>query len=361
MTTREPGKQLAYYTALVYKKMILYRPAKFYFLAILLLTSGCQSKTESFINQHFKMVELASGIYACIHQLGGKAICNAGIIDLGDETVIFDTFLSPVAAGELKNAVKALGLSPVKYVVNSHYHNDHIRGNQIFGDEAQIIASKKTAKIIREREPRAWAMERSTAPPQLAFYDSLMTHYTGDTTTQAYRDINLWRPYYQVLVEENESLSLRLPDLELIDPITLEGSRYRVRITPTETGHSQGDVYLEVLDEAILFTGDLLFKDTHPFLGEGDLDSWLQLLDEMKATQPKILVPGHGPVADVQAIAELKEYIEELDAEVDRILAGDLSLEVAQSQMPDRYQSWDLQAFYGLNLQILSQRRTVAD
>jgi len=92
-------------------------------------------------SKHFKLEKLADGVYATIHKIGGHAICNAGIIDLGGKTVIFDTFLSPTAAKELLKIVKELKLSPIAYVVNSHYHNDHIRGNQVFGDNVIIIST----------------------------------------------------------------------------------------------------------------------------------------------------------------------------------------------------------------------------
>ena len=73
---------------------------------------------------HFEIYELAHGVFAAIHKDGSGAICNAGIVDLGDRTLVFDTFLTPQAAGDLKVAAEALTLRPVTLVVNSHCHND---------------------------------------------------------------------------------------------------------------------------------------------------------------------------------------------------------------------------------------------
>ena len=92
------------------------------------------------------MQRLADGVYARILKFGGKAISNAGIIDNGKETFIFDTFLAPDVAEELVQAVEHLRLSPVKYVINCNSHNDQIRGNQVFSDEVKIIGTEMAKK-----------------------------------------------------------------------------------------------------------------------------------------------------------------------------------------------------------------------
>jgi len=82
---------------------------------------------------------LADGVYAALHVEGGYAIGNAGIIDLGDRTLIFDTCLNPRAAKDLQMAAKTLTGRPVDSVINSHWHHDHTWGNQIFGVDIAII------------------------------------------------------------------------------------------------------------------------------------------------------------------------------------------------------------------------------
>lgn len=126
-----------------------------------------QSKAQHFTSKHFDLIQLTDGVYVAIHRIGGQAICNAGIIDLGDCTLIFDTFLSPVAALDLKSSVEALNLSPIRLVVNSHCHNDHIRGNQVFAKEANILATADIREAISLEEPVTIANEKSYAPERL--------------------------------------------------------------------------------------------------------------------------------------------------------------------------------------------------
>ncbi|MEJ2195139.1 MAG: MBL fold metallo-hydrolase [Ignavibacteriaceae bacterium] len=76
---------------------------------------------QSFESDHFRIKKLDEGIYAAISKTGGYAICNSGIVDLGDETLVFDTFISPIAARDLKQAAEVLTGNKVKYVINSHF------------------------------------------------------------------------------------------------------------------------------------------------------------------------------------------------------------------------------------------------
>src|SRR4030043_996775 len=134
---------------------------KFFLLLMTSLMLGCVENPEKeYSTTNFDLIKLSEGVYACIHRFGGKSICNSGIVDNGESTIIFDSFLSPDAAEELIELVKHFELSPIKYVINSHYHNDHIRGNQSFSSEVKILSTKRTAELIKEEEPKSIAAEK---------------------------------------------------------------------------------------------------------------------------------------------------------------------------------------------------------
>ncbi len=125
----------------------------FIIITLLIIFISCKSERAIPTSDNFDVYELADGVYALIHKVGGKAISNVGIIDLGDTTIVFDTFLSPKVAEEIPKVVKQLNLSPIRYVVNSHWHNDHIRGNQVFADDIKIISTKRATELIEENAP----------------------------------------------------------------------------------------------------------------------------------------------------------------------------------------------------------------
>ena len=84
-------------------------------------------------SDHFALEEIAEGVYAAVGISGSASHSNAGIVDLGDRTLVFDTFVTPRAAEDLRVAAEHLTGRAVTCVINSHSHADHCCGNQVFG------------------------------------------------------------------------------------------------------------------------------------------------------------------------------------------------------------------------------------
>ena len=118
------------------------------------------SQMES--SRHFRLEQLVEGVYAAIAIEGGAAFSNAGIIDLGDQTLIFDTCETATAAYDLRAAAEQLTGRPATCAINSHAHPDHWGGNQVF--DTPILATRTTREQMRafahyleelKRNPRA--------------------------------------------------------------------------------------------------------------------------------------------------------------------------------------------------------------
>lgn len=100
--------------------------------------------------EYFTLKKMANGVFAAIAKLGNGAWSNAGVIDLGTELLVFDAFNIPSAAQELKTQAEILTGKKVKYLITSHYHGDHIFGNQAFKEEV-IISTEVTKEWIKEK------------------------------------------------------------------------------------------------------------------------------------------------------------------------------------------------------------------
>ncbi|MCQ6265123.1 MBL fold metallo-hydrolase [Fictibacillus sp. WQ 8-8] len=99
---------------------------------------------------YFNLDQAADSIYAAISKDGTGSLGNAGFADLGGETVVFDTFLTPAAGEQLRKAAEALTDNKVKYVVNSQWHGDHVYGNQAFED-AVFFGTEKLRHVFWEK------------------------------------------------------------------------------------------------------------------------------------------------------------------------------------------------------------------
>ena len=95
-------------------------------------------------SEHFTLEQLADGVYAAIATEEGGGYSNAGIIDLGDRNLIFDTFETVRVGEDLKVAAAVLIDSPLACVIISHVHSDHWCGNQAFPAQASILSTHHT-------------------------------------------------------------------------------------------------------------------------------------------------------------------------------------------------------------------------
>ena len=308
-------------------------------------------KQKKWQSDNFELVKLGEGIYGCIHKFGGKAICNVGIVDNGEETIVFDSFLSPDVASELLSAVERLDLSPIKYVVNSHFHNDHIRGNQVFSEDVHIISTKKTRDLIEEWEPLQIEYEKENAPARLALYDSLYRSFKGDKQSREYQQILMWKPYYEILVNSHKEVKTRLPDMFVDSVHQFDGSARRVVLLSNGIGHSESDLVMHLPDDGVLFTGDLVFNSRHPYVPDGDIDRWKNWLDFMNSLNVKKVLPGHGPTGSKELISAMKQYLLDLEASAKALVVNKRSIDDPESTLvPEQYREWWFDRFYEYNL-----------
>lgn len=322
------------------------------FISLAVLAGSCKVEPKpQIMSANFQWVELAEGVYSCIHKFGGKAICNVGVVDNGHETIIFDSFLSPEVAIEMVEAVREMGLSPVKYVVNSHFHNDHIRGNQVFPQEVRIISTTKTKDLIEEEEPLQIAFEKENAPARLSYYDSLYRTFDGDTLSRQYKQILMWRPYYETLSNSHSEVKTRLPDLYVDSIKNFDGPNRRIQLISKGPGHTDSDLVMYLPDDDILFTGDLIFNACHPYVAHGNVQKWKAWLDYMNTLNVITVMPGHGQIGSEDLIDQMKEYLMDLELSAQELIDNEGSIDsVNVNHIPERYKEWWFDRFYVYNL-----------
>jgi cyclase len=203
------------------------------------------------------------------------------VVDLGGETLVFDTFFTPAAARDLVAAAEGLGLPPASVVVNSHWHGDHVRGNQVF-EGAAILATHRTRELIAGPGQERLAglqqeLETSAdAPPELV-----------------------------AAVAEIEQ---RLPD-EAFDERRSLG---RAELLTYGGGHTESDAFLNLADRGVLFAADLVLVRSHGWIGDGDPGAWPHIVDRIGRLDFDVLVPGHGEVGGRSDLDAFRGYLDDL-------------------------------------------------
>lgn len=308
-----------------------------------------------FESDHFTVCKLSDGVFAAIAADGGAAVSNAGIIDLGERTLIFDTFLTPQAARDLRLAAQQLTGRDPDLIVNSHYHNDHIWGNQAFSAQTLFVSTSQTLRLMQTsgREELKWAQDVSAKRLE----DAKRQHET--TRDDLIRkDSLLWMGYFGGLVQALPSLSVRFPSLTFDGRLSIHGSARSVELIPFSDSHTGNDTILYLRDAGIVFMADLLFVGCHPYLDECDVSRLRLSLEEISGMDASVFVPGHGPLGTLQDIAANLDYISMCTETAHKLVAqGDISPErIALEAPPAPFATWSLSRFFTANLESLCSK-----
>ncbi|MFF2175989.1 MBL fold metallo-hydrolase [Lysinibacillus sp. NPDC058147] len=300
---------------------------------------------NEFCSKHFQLEQVGKGIFAAIAKEGGGAVANAGFVDLGDKVIVFDTFNTQQASEDLKLIAEKITNRAVTWVINSHWHGDHIRGNQTFKDTI-IISSQITYSKIRDVHPSRFSKQKNDIQGLKNYIQSLkeQLQQANDPTLQ-----------YQInsLIELKESLptlELVLPNQTFNNDITFQGTKRCAKLFTLGGGHSFCDAMLYIPDEKVIFMGDLLFVNCHPtFFEESDLVTWSNILKTVERLEIDVAVPGHGPTGTKEDISIILNYISELTSIAEKSNQNEVP------EIPVIFKDWSSPEIYQQNIKRLRE------
>lgn len=212
---------------------------------------------------------------------------NAGFVVTSEGVVVFDGLGTPSLGWNLLKAIRQITDKPVRYVVVSHYHADHIYGLQAFKDHSPaVIVAQERAMEYRENEETA---------------DERADQRLGQRREALY-------PW----VDQNTRVVP--PDITFKQRSTLYLGGKRFVLLYAGPAHSSSDMMMMVEPDGVLFAGDIVQNGRIPFMNSDDVDTanWLQSLAEVQKLDPKFIIPGHGrpSTAAKEAIAFTHDYID---------------------------------------------------
>jgi glyoxylase-like metal-dependent hydrolase (beta-lactamase superfamily II) len=307
-------------------------------------------------SKHFQIERLTDGVFAAVASEQGYASCNAGIIDVGDRTIIFDTFLSPEAARDLLKATEQLTSNKITHVVNSHEHNDHIRGNQVFSSDVDIFSTALTREAIARNEPENIKLEKETIHKEIIDAQSRLD---AEKDPKRRRELSFLLCEMQGVSKSHRELKTRLPNITFEHKLVIHGTDRTVELLPF-AGHTKSDVVLYLPKEKVAFMGDLLFVNIHPYLASGSPERWKQSLVEVLTLGVNIAVPGHGAVGKPADLSAMLQYIQSLESIVaNMIKSGKPAEQASFVPMPPPFDTWlCYEDFFVANLKFLYKLAT---
>lgn len=275
----------------------------------------------------FEITEVRPGIW---HAVGTGAMnvgANAAIVDLGESLLLVDSHITPAAAWVLLRELSPLTPKPVRYVVNTHFHFDHIHGNQVFGDEVEILGHETTYDVVASGgsvSGTAWDAFVGTLPEQIATLESRL-EAAAETDRAEIADALARTRAYQ---EATAAITPVPPTMTLERRMTLHRNGKEIQLLFRGLGHTGGDVVTFLPEEKVLITGDLVPFGL-PFMGDG-YPEWGATIRAFAELDFDLVLPGHGPPFEDKAKLEyLAAYLDDFWSQAEAAHAEGVSAEEA--------------------------------
>jgi glyoxylase-like metal-dependent hydrolase (beta-lactamase superfamily II) len=228
---------------------------------------------------NFTFKNVRGGVYAAIAESGGKAASNALIVVTSYQVIVAGAHFVPETIKELIDFVKTVTPIPVRYIILTHHHRGFNHIDFDFPANVEIIASGRTWQALKS--------EFRQITNQVTFFDRGLTMKRGKT----------------LLV-----------------------------LNATEHSHSEGDVFVYLPEEGVLFTSDLVYNDVAGYMGDAVFRDWIGTLEMLASIDARSVVPGLGDVTTSEGIVRFQTFFRAFTTEVLRLIGMGLEVEAAKRQ-----------------------------
>jgi cyclase len=250
------------------------------------------------------LTKLADNVYSYVGvkdaSPASSFAANAGIVIGRDGVLIIDTLISAKEGERFLADIRKVTNKPIKYVVNTHTHLDHAFGNCVF--------AKLGATVISHDADRA-SLSKSGA-------DTLK--HAGD---------------YGLKPEDMAGTEIAIPTLSFSDRLFIDLGGEEIQLIRTAPSHTAGSLVVYLPAKKLLFSGDILFTDFHPYLADGDIPGWTKTIDALLAMDVERIVPGHGPLSGKKDLRAMKAYLLLFDNKARELAATSQDADAIAAQM----------------------------
>lgn len=299
---------------------------------------GASSQSEVGI----RTVRVSDRIVAFIGPDPTRAIVVGNVVAvIGDRCVLLlDTTNAPSNARYVLEELRKITDKPVRYIVHSHWHYDHVMGDTVFAkafSPLDVVVQANTLPLLDEKIP-SWPKRARDV------YTKISEQYAGYIATGKDEDGSDLKPstrawYAQTISDAKhympdlDEMGYVRPTMTFTDAMSLDLGNLEVRLLYFGNGNTTGDAAVYVPSERVLATGDLLVHPI-PYCFGAHPEAWAAGLGRMAEIDAATIVPGHGPVFhDREYLLAVKRMLEAIVAAAKAAKARGLTVEQAQKEI----------------------------
>ncbi len=255
--------------------------------------------------QNFEIQKLADGVYAALRKhppLMSFDPNNVFIIN-DDDVIVVDANASLAGTRALLAELRKLTDKPVKYVISTHWHDDHVIGNQIYREAFPNVEFIAHTSTLRDRPAIGDANRQQMLSGGRGYAAHLRSRVAekkslaGTELTEEERiNYSSDAAWIERALSEAPQIKILLPTLTVGERLTLQRGKRTIDIRFLGRGHTGADLIVHLPQEGILMTGDLIVWPV-PLVGSTSFPAdYSATLERLLTIPAQIIVPGHGPV-----------------------------------------------------------------
>ncbi len=283
--------------------------------------------------------KIADGIYVIIHPDASEDWPNGNTtVVIGERGVlVVDSAFLPSVARQDIAAIKTLTGKPVRYLVNTHWHYDHNNGNSEYAKaypDVQIVAHVETRRLMDANGPRFAALIGVPANPSAQALAKARQQLASGLSERGAPLTSAERAALERNIAQRENQERELaafeyapPTLTFTSELRIDLGRRDVRVMNFGRGNTPGDAVVFLPQERTLVAGDLVVAPV-PYAYNSYPRDWIGVLGQLRALDPAIIVPGHGPVQhDTAYVQQVQDLLRSVVDQVDRLTAAGHTLD----------------------------------
>ena len=254
----------------------------------------------------FDVQRVAPDVYALIRKEPPGVMLNANsvVIVNAEDVVVVDTGLGPATAKAILSAVRTITPKPVKYVINTHWHDDHILGNQVFREtfkDVQFIGPARAEKQLATAGATSRKQRLDVSGPLMTQQLRISLEQSksmagGPISEEERRSYTNDIAALERFAVEAPGVAVVMPTTVVEDRFTLVRGRRTIEILHLGAGHTSEDLVVWLPQDRVMATGDLVVTPVPLLVSTSRPAEFVTTLEKLAALQPQVLIPGHGSV-----------------------------------------------------------------